>query len=186
MEKLDYDGNNEIEDVFVVTGGGVGSIAPVLAEQTGTSIRFTFKPAVCPTGGNTGTDTFYFGLASKQPPQDIVATVNSASGVMANPKARAPQAAPVCNPLQSSTEIPSAGLINFDDLSDADVIGSHYQPTHGVIFEDSATNKAIIFNQGLHPSEPSLPHSAPNYAINFAVSPNSSAGVPMVIKVRHQ
>ncbi|MEZ4706506.1 MAG: hypothetical protein R3A44_04830 [Caldilineaceae bacterium] len=182
VEKLDYDGNNEVEDVFVVTSGGVGSIAPVLAEQTGTGIRFTFKPAVCPAGSNTGSDTFYFGLASKQPPQDIVATVNNGSSVIANPKARAPERAPVCNIMQSSTEIPSAGLINFDDLSEADTIGAHYQPTHGVSFEDSATMRAIIYNQSLHPTEPTEPNSKPNYAINNAVFPSTSSGVPMLIK----
>lgn len=181
VEQLDYNGDTEPDDVFVVTTGGVGSIPPVTAEQTGTGIRFTFKPAVCPTGGDQGGDTFYFGLASMQPSQEIVATVSSPTAAVATPKSRAPQPAPVCNVLQSATEIPAPGLINFDDLSEADVIGSHYVPTHGVTFEDSATNRAIIYNQSLHPTEPTEPNSKPNYAINNAVFPNTSAGVPMLI-----
>ena len=182
VEKLDYNGDNEVEDVFVVTGGGVGSVAPALAEQTGTSINFYFKPAVCPSGGDQGGDSFYFGLASKQPPQDIVATVNSSTGPIGTPKSRAPETAPVCQPFQSPTEIRAPGLINFDDLGEADTIGAHYQPTHGVTFEDSATMRAIIYNQSLHPTEPTEPNSKPNYAINNAVFPSTSSGVPMLIQ----
>jgi len=87
-----------------------------------------------------------------------------------------------CTELLSPTQIPSPGLINFDDLNDTNVIGAHYQPTYGVVFEDSATNQAIIYNQSLHPTEPTEAHSTPNVAMNNAVHPNTSTGVPMLMR----
>ena len=79
-----------------------------------------------------------------------------------------------CTQLQSPTQISSPGLINFDTLPNATVIGNNYAAAYGVRFENSATNKAIIF--GPDPA----PHSAPNVAINNAVSPNTSNNVPLV------
>jgi hypothetical protein len=78
-----------------------------------------------------------------------------------------------CVQLQSPTEIPAPGLINFDTLANATIIGNNYVATYGVRFENSATNKALIF--GPDPA----PRSAPNVAINNAVFPNTSNNVPM-------
>ncbi len=80
-----------------------------------------------------------------------------------------------CTQLQSPTEIPSPGLINFDMLANATIIGNNYTATYGVRFENSATNRAVIF--GPDPA----PHSAPNVAVNNAVFPNTSNNVPMRI-----
>jgi len=80
-----------------------------------------------------------------------------------------------CTQLQSPTQIPSPGLINFDTLPNATVIGNNYAATYGVRFENSPTNRAIIF--GPDPA----PQSAPNVAINNAVFPNTSNNVPMHI-----
>ena len=60
-----------------------------------------------------------------------------------------------CTQLQSPTEIPSPGLINFDTLANATVIGNNYAAAYGVRFENSAKTQAIIF--GPDPA----PHSAP-------------------------
>ena len=81
-----------------------------------------------------------------------------------------------CTSVADPGNIPAPALINFDDLSNAAVIGDHYRPTFGVKFEDSPTNKAIIYG-----NEPAEAHSAPNVAINNAVFPDTSANVPMVI-----
>ncbi len=78
-----------------------------------------------------------------------------------------------CTQLQSPTAIPSPGLINFDTLANATIIGNNYAAAYGVRFENSATNRAIIF--GHDPA----PQSAPNVAINNAVLPNTSNNVPL-------
>ena len=80
-----------------------------------------------------------------------------------------------CTQLQSPTAIPGPGLINFDTLPNATIIGNNYAAAYGVRFEDARTNRAIIF--GPDPA----PHSAPNIASNNAVFPNTSSNVPMRI-----
>lgn len=47
-------------DVFVVTKGGLGSVALSSADQVGSAILFTFSSPVCP-----GATSYFFGLASK-------------------------------------------------------------------------------------------------------------------------
>lgn len=81
-----------------------------------------------------------------------------------------------CVQLQSPTEIRSPGLIHFDDLPNAAIIGNSYQPAFGVRFENSATTRAIIYG-----NEPAKASSKPNVASNDAVFPNTSANVPMRI-----
>ena len=81
-----------------------------------------------------------------------------------------------CGPIKSAAEIPSPGLIHFDDLANAAVIGDTYVAAFGVRFEDTRSNRAVIYG-----NEPTEAHSRPNVAINNAVSPNTSAGVPMQI-----
>ncbi|MCE7988189.1 MAG: hypothetical protein DYG89_44080 [Caldilinea sp. CFX5] len=183
VEALDYNDDAKPEEVFDVTQGGIGVIGPAAADQTGRTVTFIFKPQLCP--GNAGSnDTHYFGLASKQPPRAITAKLTGTIGFSAEPKARAPQDVVACSELQSETQIPSAARIDFDNdgLGDAAVIGAHYQASDGVTFEDSATNKAIIYDHSLHPTESTDPRSAPNYVVNDAVFPNTSAGVPLLIR----
>ena len=47
-------------DVFVVTQGGLGSVAVASATQSGTAIKFVFTAPVCP-----GATSYFFGLGSK-------------------------------------------------------------------------------------------------------------------------
>ena len=47
-------------DVFVVTKGGLGSVALASADQVGEVITFTFSEPICP-----GATSYFFGLASK-------------------------------------------------------------------------------------------------------------------------
>ncbi|MCU0500464.1 MAG: hypothetical protein MUC51_01645 [Anaerolineae bacterium] len=81
-----------------------------------------------------------------------------------------------CSQLQSPTQIPAPGLINFDDLPNATVIGDSYRPAFGVRFEDGRTNQAIIYG-----NEPAKAHSQPNVASNNAIFPSTSANVPLRI-----
>lgn len=81
-----------------------------------------------------------------------------------------------CTSFTDPAKIPAPTLINFDDLPDAVVIADHYRPTFGVAFEDGRQNRAITY--GLKPDNA---HSSPNVAINEAVPPGDSVGVPMRI-----
>lgn len=89
---LDYDGNGDKDQVFVVTQGGLGSIKPSSVVQTGNQIVFKFLPPACgsltPGKGQT---TFFFGLASTQPPAPVTAQVVHNVGPDFAVKARAPK-----------------------------------------------------------------------------------------------
>ena len=58
--------------------------------------------------------------------------------VMQNRGRSAPHANAGLRSVQSPSQIPSPGLINFDDLANAAVIGDSYGPDFGVHFENSA------------------------------------------------
>lgn len=74
IASLDYDRDGDADDVYVVTGGGLGSVAPSLADQTGDTVTFTFSPPVCPgSRPGDGESSFFFGLASTNPPRDDTA-----------------------------------------------------------------------------------------------------------------
>lgn len=66
VAKLNYDKDRPLEDVFVVTKGGLGVVGLLSAEQTGDSILFTFSQPVC--AGESANTTFFFGLASNNAP----------------------------------------------------------------------------------------------------------------------
>ena len=177
IRQLDYNGDAKPDDVFVITQGGIGEVRPTSAEENGDLVIFHFdNPLFCPSRAGANDDSFYFGLVSEQPPRDITARVSGTLGLNVTPKARAPQQPAACEDLQSPTQIPAPGLINFDDLANAAVIGDAYQPSHGVRFEDAANTRAIIYG-----NEPAEAHSPPNVAINNAVFPASSNGIPMRI-----
>jgi hypothetical protein len=63
-----------LSDVYVVTGGGVGTVGLKSADQEGNIITFEFDKPVCvpPVPSSTAT-TFFFGLASSQAPKAISA-----------------------------------------------------------------------------------------------------------------
>jgi Right handed beta helix region len=73
---VDYDHNKRLDHVFVVTEGGIGTIAPSAAEQTGDTITFHFKAPVCAGASiGRGDSTFFFGLAATNPSTTVVARV---------------------------------------------------------------------------------------------------------------
>ncbi len=93
VAQVDYDGNGDKDQVFVITQGGIGTVKPISVVQTGNQITFKFLPRVCghftPGKGQT---TFFIGLASTQPPQPITAQILHDVGLSAvNLKARAPK-----------------------------------------------------------------------------------------------
>ncbi len=97
---LNYDGIGVADDVFVVTAGGLGTVGPVLADQVGDAITFTFDPAVCPGSfPGDGETTFFFGLTSVNPPRFVTAQVKDTQALVYNLEARAPHFRPEFRPL---------------------------------------------------------------------------------------
>ena len=73
-------------DVFVITAGGVGSVALSSANQVGNAVTFTFAAPVCP-----GATSYFFGLASKTTtPASAKATVSFSLGGSATTAVRVP------------------------------------------------------------------------------------------------
>ncbi len=60
---LPYAAGGGRTQVFVVTSGALGSIAPTSADLTGTTLTFTFATPVC-----AGQNSFFFGVAARNPP----------------------------------------------------------------------------------------------------------------------
>jgi hypothetical protein len=61
-----------LSDVYVVTGGGVGTVGLKSADQEGSIITFAFDKPVCvPPAPSSAATTFFFGLASPKPPRAI-------------------------------------------------------------------------------------------------------------------
>jgi hypothetical protein len=88
---LDYDGSGRRAHVYVVTTGGLGTVAPSSADLTGRTVTFQFSPAVCP--GNrpgAGETSFFFGMASANPPVDVTAKLGLTDGSEETTSARAP------------------------------------------------------------------------------------------------
>jgi hypothetical protein len=86
VSSLNYGDTSALEQVFVVTQGGLGTIAPVSAVQAGRSVTFNFQPSIC-----AGQTSYFFGLASAKPPRAITAVVTVAGGGPLSVAARAPQ-----------------------------------------------------------------------------------------------
>ena len=76
---LDYNGNGQPDQVFVVTSGGLGSVGPSSADKTGNVITFNFATPVCSgSSPGNGDSSYFFGLASTQAPVAITATIGYA------------------------------------------------------------------------------------------------------------
>jgi hypothetical protein len=89
---LDFNGDSRPDQVFVVTGGGIGTIGLASAIQTGASIRFNFTSPICEGGApGRGDSSFFWGLVSKTQPKFVMATLHEAGGATHSVKARAPK-----------------------------------------------------------------------------------------------
>ena len=88
---LDYDGDGDLDDLYVVTRGGLGAVAPSAASQSGDRVTFTFQPGVCPGNApGNGETSFFFGLASDQPAGPVTSTVRFDDGSSTTVDARSP------------------------------------------------------------------------------------------------
>jgi len=75
VSKLPYS-NNQLADGYIITKGGLGSIKLGTVEQDADVITFNFKQFMCATEQkNAALTTFFFGLASVNPPVAISAGV---------------------------------------------------------------------------------------------------------------
>lgn len=91
---VDYDGNGNTDQVFVITSGGLGTVGLAGADKVGDQITFSFAPAVCAGGApGNGETTYFFGLASAQPPRAVAAEATLTLGGTMALDARAPQLA---------------------------------------------------------------------------------------------
>jgi hypothetical protein len=92
VARLDFNADGRPDQVFVVTGGGLGTIGIASAIQTGNSIRFNFTAPICEGGApGRGDSSFFWGLVSKNKPKFVAATLHEAGGATHVIRARAPQ-----------------------------------------------------------------------------------------------
>lgn len=91
VSALDYDGDGNSEDVYVVTSGGLGNVAPTTAELSGDTLTFHFSPGVCAgSAPGNGDSSYFFGLASAFTPRYVEARVQDSEGNEYLLEARAP------------------------------------------------------------------------------------------------
>ncbi len=91
IKRLDYDHDGKPDDVYVVTAGGLGSIAPSSATQSGGTITFNFPPGLCPGNApGNGVTSYFFGVASANAAGPTTATVGFSDGTSAGVDARSP------------------------------------------------------------------------------------------------
>jgi hypothetical protein len=91
VQRLDYDFDGTLDDVYVVTQGGIGSVGPSAASRGGDRITFSFEPPVCPgSSPGRGESSYFFGLASTDPAGPIVAAVGFSNGESATVDAHSP------------------------------------------------------------------------------------------------
>lgn len=78
VTKLQYNKTRPLEDVYVVTKGGLGNVKLASAEHTGNVITFVFDQPVCAgEDGAKGASSLFFGLASTGAPKTgVTATVD--------------------------------------------------------------------------------------------------------------
>src|SRR5260370_2797366 len=91
VSTLNYGGDAKPDQVFVVTGGGIGTIGLASAEQTGSNIKFKFSSPVCAGGApGKGDSSFFWGLASETQPKFVTATLHETRAAPHIVKTRAP------------------------------------------------------------------------------------------------
>ena len=91
VNSLNFGGDARADQVFVITGGGIGSIGLASAVQTRDTIRFTFTSPVCSgISGAKGASTHFWGLVSEQSPKNITTVLHETGGATHIVKARSP------------------------------------------------------------------------------------------------
>jgi hypothetical protein len=65
ISRVAYNGDGAGADLYVITSGGAGSVAPIAVERVGSQLRVQFgRPGLCP-----GQSTYFFGFTSSEPPK---------------------------------------------------------------------------------------------------------------------
>ena len=91
VSTLNYGGDAKPDQVFVITGGGIGTIGIASAVQSGSLIKFKFTAPICEGGApGKGDSSFFWGLVSKYPPKFVTATLHETGGATHVVKARSP------------------------------------------------------------------------------------------------
>ena len=89
---LNYDSLGGVEQVFVTTVGGLGTVAPSSVDKTGGVVTFNFNTPVCAgSSPGKGDTSYFFGLASNQSARAVTATVVPTLGGSLSLNARAPK-----------------------------------------------------------------------------------------------
>lgn len=89
--QLDFNGDKKLDDVFVITKGGMGTIGLASATRMGNFVTFTFASPV--SGGASpgkGESSFFFGIVSKSPRKTVIAKAPNNMGAALALKAWAP------------------------------------------------------------------------------------------------
>ncbi|MDT4899037.1 MAG: hypothetical protein QOH25_4114 [Acidobacteriota bacterium] len=92
VSTLDFNGDGATgEQVFVVTGGGIGSVGIASADRVGNNITFTFSSPVCAgSSPGRGQSSFFWGLVSVAPPRFVAASITHTLGPALSVQGRAP------------------------------------------------------------------------------------------------
>lgn len=90
--KLDYNSDGNVEDVYMVTSGGIGDVKLQSATRFGSMTRFVFAGAgVCSgSGADRGQSSFFFGTTSQYAARDVSAAMVDSAAVKYQLGARAP------------------------------------------------------------------------------------------------
>jgi hypothetical protein len=106
---LNFDANSGTvtDQVYVVTSGGVGTIAPTSVTQSNGIVTFNFADPICP-----GESSFFFGLVWSNPPVDVAAVLDLTTGPNLVVGARAPGRARV--PIPCDFNVLATLIANLD------------------------------------------------------------------------
>ncbi|MBI5611798.1 MAG: hypothetical protein HY942_01815 [Gammaproteobacteria bacterium] len=100
VKSLDYNSDGTSDQVFVVTAGGLGSVAPSAADKVGNDITFSFNPPVCAgSSPGSGQSSYFFGLTSARADRTVTATLHDTLGGSTALNARAPKLLTIVWPL---------------------------------------------------------------------------------------
>jgi hypothetical protein len=111
---MDFNGDGNASDqVFIVTGGGLGSVGPATAWLHGDTLHFSFNPPVA--GGSApgaGQSSYFFGFVTESAPTDVAARIeaNVASDVFLAARAPSFMASGAASPARSRIPVRPAPI----------------------------------------------------------------------------